>query len=255
MRNRVRPRRKVTLDHLIRVLFGWKLQYINLRVHLLFQPDHPSWFIAPVPPRYCMAFLHCRHGHNFPIKTPQGLLYAMLSSGSSRCIRVKSQRHLLRQLLQLLDMLLGDGTANTSDRLLCPKLMGNHRVHITLDDNHLLLKLDCVPCQVQGIKHRIFFKEQCLRRIEILWLIVTHSTTTKTNHMSPRIPDRKNDTMPKVIIDPATFTAATLSLVSRFHLILGITGFRSTHRLPCTRIATCACQPTAHQFPFAIALT
>src|SRR5258706_3369014 len=221
MRNRVRPRRKVTLDHLIRVLFGWKLQYINLRVHLLFQPDHPSWFIAPVPPRYCMAFLHCRHGHNFPIKTPQRLLYAMLSSGSSRCIRVKSQRHLLRQLLQLLDMLLGDGAANTSDRLPRPKLMGNHRVHVTLDDNHLLLKLDCVPCQVQGIEYRIFFKEQCLRRIEILRLNVTHSTTTKADYPTTHIPDRQNDTMPEVIIDPSTFTAGALSLPAHPHRIRG----------------------------------
>ncbi len=177
----------------------------------------------------------------------------MLSCSCSRRVRVQSQRYLLCQLLQLLDMLLSDGTTNTGDRLLCPILMSNHRIYIAFDNDHLLRQLDGVPGHVQGIEHSVFFKEQCLRRIEILWLAIPQCATAKTNYTSPYIPDGKNDAMPKVIIDPTTFTPVSQTLAIRLPLTPGFLRLPSTHRLPRTRIAPVACQPTTHQFLLAIA--
>src|SRR5438874_310365 len=127
--------------------------------------------------------------------------------------------------------------------------MGNHRVYITLNNNNLFSEFYCVPCHVQGIQDHIFFKQHCLRRIEILWLTVTQGATAEANHPTPHIPYGKDDTISKVIIDPATFTALPtippLAPRSRPHR------FRC---LPLLYTPALTSQAAAHQFMFVIAM-
>src|SRR5579875_335381 len=107
-------------------------------------------------------------------------------------------------------MLLSYSATDTGDRLFRAILMGDHCIDITLDDNHLLLKLDGFPCHIQSIQNRIFFKEHRLGRIEILWRLVTQGTTTKADHSPPYITDWKDDTIAKVIIDSTTLPTLAL---------------------------------------------
>src|SRR5947209_20371995 len=86
--------------------------------------------------------------------------------------------------------------------------MGDHRVHVTLNNNDLLRQFYSISRPVQGVQHVVFFKQQRLRRIEIFGLAISHCTPPKANHPAPYISDREDDAVAKVVIYPARIAPA-----------------------------------------------
>ena len=147
-------------------------------------------------------------------------------------------------------MLFSDSAADARHRLFCPILMGDHRVHVTLNNNDLLRQFYSISRPVQSIQHVVFFKQQRLRRIEILGLAISHCTPPKANHPAPYISDREDDAVAKVVIYPARIA---LALFTR-PICPPIPHAPATLEYSCRPPhVTFSRQPSAYNFTFSIA--
>ena len=127
--------------------------------------------------------------------------------------------------------------------------MGDHRVHVTLNNNDLLRQFYSISRPVQGVQHVVFFKQQRLRRIEIFGLAISHCTPPKANHPAPYISDREDDAVAKVVIYPARIASALFTrLISPPipHTPAPLEYSSPPH-------ITFSRQPSAHHFTFSIA--
>src|SRR5258707_914378 len=196
-------------DHLIRILTSGKLQNVDLSIYLLFQPDDTAWLMA-----FATIIGCCRpygHRNNGSIESFQCFLDTMLGCCGTCRIGIQCKRHLFGEFFQLLNVLLCNGTANTGNCLLCPKLMGNHRIDVSLYDHNLLRLLDRITSHIQGIQDAVLLKQRRLRRIKVFWLTVAQGTPTKADDPTAPVPNREYQTMPKVIIDPTTTNYALIA--------------------------------------------
>src|SRR5215211_3664454 len=99
------------------------------------------------------------------------------------------------------------------------KLMGGNRVHVTLDDDDLIVPADRLLSQVESEEEGALVEYHGLGRVEILWHRVAKCTTTEANHAT--LP-RANGEEEAVAEPVAVAAAVSLGEKSRFHRQRGI---------------------------------
>src|SRR6266568_8576139 len=124
----------------------------------------------------------------------------MLRGSTAGRIGIKSQGNLPGELLQLLNVLLGDGTADTRYCLFCPILVRDYCVYISLYYNDLMSMFYCILSHIYGIEHAIFLKQDRLWRVQVLWFTITQRSPTKSYDPTTYVTYWKDETISKIII-------------------------------------------------------
>ena len=79
---------------------------------------------------------------------------------------------------------------------------GDH-IHISLTEDQVLLP-GC-PCHIQSIQISALVKNLSFRRVQILRFAISHDTAAKTDHTVIDIHDRKDHTVPELVIHSMAF--------------------------------------------------
>src|SRR5579884_1731909 len=153
----VEPCREVTTDYLVRVFTLWQSQHVDLCIDLFFQSNQYTRLLLL---HSILLYSFCRQRYRYKgmIECLQCLLDSMLGGCTPRCIRVESERYLLRELFELLNVLLGNRASDTSYRLFGSILMGNDCINIPFYYNNLPCLLYCISRHIYGIQDATFLE-------------------------------------------------------------------------------------------------
>ena len=113
-------------------------------------------------------------------------------------VTVIKQKYFLGVTLHKACMAGGQRCSQRCHRIGKARLVHGDHIHISLTEDEIILPRR--PCHIQAVQVTALVKNLRLRRIQVFRLAISHDTATKSDHTVIHIHDRKDHTVPELVV-------------------------------------------------------
>src|SRR5260221_704621 len=206
---RTLPAGRVAPHQLVRVFVWGQTHDGDLGVPLFLEAHHAAWRTAPRGRR--AAGRRTGYGHHDMIERLLRHRDAAHHGVLARRVWIERQRDTARQLLDLLDVFVGDGAADAGHDIAVAVLMQHDGIQVALDDDDAVVATNGVAREVQPEERRALIEEDGLRRVEIFDVPAAQLARAKGDGLAAAVAYREDHAVAEVIVQAAAAIGLALA--------------------------------------------